>query len=47
MCVIDHDLVEEVVLCVNCVQLPDTAELLSGILWKAATAGGRSRGDRA
>lgn len=37
--VLDQGLIEEVVLCVNCVQLPDTAALLSGVMWKSAIYG--------
>ena len=37
--VLEQNLIEEVVLCVNCVQLPETAISLSGVMLKSALYG--------
>ena len=42
--IVETGLVAEIVLCVNCVQLTETATLLAGVLWKLALVGRRVSG---
>ena len=39
--IVEEKIVEEIVLCMNCVRLPETAAVLAGVLWKLSLVGRR------
>lgn len=41
--IVEEKIVEEIVLCMNCVRLSETAAVLAGVLWKLSLVGRRER----
>lgn len=41
--IVEEKLVEEIVLCMNCVRLPETAAVLAGVMWKLSLVSRRAR----